>query len=181
MKKLMIMLAAVAMAAGVQAAALSWTTWAFTNDGSADSDWITGGQAYLVMVTDSANFAVSDSLAVTGGSIVDSIAFDAGTASGGWNDTADLVAGNKYLFAVIATTDGSGLAVPTSGSYGVDANGDNGTAFYEVTWDASTGGSFIAADSFAGASMTTAVVPAPTSGLLLLLGVGALALKRRSA
>ena len=34
MKKLMIMLAAVAMAAGVQAAALSWTTWAFTNDGS---------------------------------------------------------------------------------------------------------------------------------------------------
>ena len=61
MKKLMIMLAAVAMAAGVQAAALSWTTWAFTNDGSADSDWITGGQAYLVMVTDSANFAVSDS------------------------------------------------------------------------------------------------------------------------
>ena len=112
---------------------------------------------------------------------LDSIAFDAGTASGGWNDTADLVAGNKYLFAVIATTDGSGLAVPTSGFYGVDANGDNGTAFYEVTWDASTGGSFIAADSFAGASMTTAVVPEPTSGLLLLLGVAGIALRRRRA
>ena len=159
MKKLMIMLAAVAMATGVQAAALNWSTWAFTNDGSADSDWITGGQAYLVMVTDSANFAVSDSLAVTGGSIVDSIAFDAGTAAGAWNGTADLVAGNKYLFAIIATTDGAGFAVPTTGFYGVDANGDNGTAFYEATWDANTGASIFASDSYAGASMTTAVVP----------------------
>ena len=177
----MIMLAAVAMTAGVQAAALNWSTWAYANDGEAESDWITGGQAYLVQVTDAANFAVSDSLAVTGGIIVDNAAFEGGTVAGAWNDTADLVAGNKYLFAIIATTDGNGASVPTSGFYGIDANGGTGTAFYEVTWDASTGGSFIAADDFGGASMSTAVVPEPTSGLLMLVGLAGLALRRRRA
>ena len=179
MKKLMIMLAAVAMAAGVQAAALSWTTWGFINDGSAESDWINGGMAYLVQVTDAENFAVSDSLGITGGTIVDNAAFSFGTVSGGWNDTASLVDGNKYLFAVIATSDGTSATLPTTGFYGVD---DNGTAFYEVTWNASTGGSFSADElTFGGVSMSTAVVPEPTSGLLMLVGLAGLALRRRRA
>ena len=178
MKKLIIAVAAVAMAVAANAAALSWTTWAHINDGSADSDWITGGQAYLVMVTDAASFAVADDLSITGGSIVDSTAFADGTANGVWNDTDSLVAGNVYKFAIIATTDGAGTSVPTKGTYGID---DNSGALYSVTWDASTGASFFPDDSYAGASMSTSVAPEPTSGLLLLLGMAGLALKRKRA
>ena len=183
MKKLMIALSAIALGFAANAAALSWQTWGYINDGSADSDWITGGQAYLVMVTDTATFAVADDLSVTGGSIVDSAAFDGGTVAGMWNDTDALVAGTTYMFAIVGTTEGTSTAVPTTGFYGIDVNGDNVTAsgFYEVTWDGAVGGSFIADGGFAGAAMNTAVAPEPTSGLLLLLGMAGLALKRKRA
>ena len=177
MKKLIIAVAAVAMAVAANAAALSWQTWAYINDGSADSDWINGGQAYLVMVTDAASFAVADDLTVTGGSIVDSAAFADGTANGFWNTDA-LEAGSVYKFAIIATTDGAGNTVPTSGTYGID---DNSGALYSVTWDSAIGGGFEPDASYAGASMATAVAPEPTSGLLLLLGMAGLALKRKRA
>ena len=185
MKKLIVAACAIAFAAVTQAAALQWSSWAYTNDGSADSDWITGGQAYLVMVTDTATFAIDDSLTVTGGTIVDSVQFYDGSVYGTWQDTGDLVDGTTYYFAIISTTDGAGSTVPTTGFYAVDMNGDTGTAsgFYEVTWNASTGGGIEADGEFAGAAMTTAVggepIPEPTSGLMLLLGVAGLALRRK--
>ena len=181
MKKLMIAAAIVCAAAMSQAAALSWYTWGYLNDGADESDYLTGGQAYLIQVTDAANFAVGNDLSITGGSVVDSIGFSAGEASGGWS-TDTLTGGQTYLFAIVGTSDGAaGNKMPTSGFYGVDLNGGNETAsgFYEVVWDASTGGSFMSGDSYAGLGVNTEVVPEPTSGLLLLLGVGALALRRR--
>ncbi len=176
MKKLIIAVAAVAMSIVANAAALNWSTWAYTGDGSNESDWITGGQAYLVMVTDAANFAVADDLSVTGGSIVDNTAISGGTAAGVWNGTDSLADGQTYNFAVIMTSDGTGSAVPTSGTYGVD---DNGGALYSVAWNAATGGDFYATHE--GFAMNTSVAPEPTSGLLLLLGVASLALKRKRA
>ena len=124
------------------------------------------------MITDAAKFAVADDLTVTGGSIVDSTAFEGGTAGGTWS-TETLVGGETYKFAMILTTNGTDINVPTSGFYGVDAGP------YEVKWDASTGGGF--EPTHEGIYVSTAVVPEPTSGLLLLLGVGALALRRRRA
>ncbi len=176
MKKLIIAVAAVAMSIAANAAALNWSTWGYINDGEAASDWIDGGQAYLVMVTDTANFAVADDLTVTGGEIVDSAALGGGTVFGVWQGTDSLVDGTTYKFAVIATTDGAGSDVPTSGTYGVD---DNGGALYSVTWNASTGGAFEATHE--GFAMNTSVAPEPTSGLLLLLGMAGLALKRKRA
>ena len=181
MKKLMIAVAAVAMSLAANAAALNWQTWGYINDGSADSDWISGGQAYLVMVTDTSTFAVADDLTVTGGTIVHSGSFIDGTVNAAWQDTDSLVADTTYKFAIIATTDGAGITVPTSGTYGVD---DNGGALYSVTWNASTGGFFEPDGEFPGVSMSTAVagaIPEPTSGLLLLLGVAGLALRRKQA
>ena len=180
MKKLLIAAAVAVIGIVTNAASLDWSTYGYINDGSADTDWITGGQAYLVQVTDSAIFAIADDLTVTGGSIVDSVGLDGGSAGGTWNGTDALVDGQTYKFAVILTDKGTaGTTPPTTGVYGVD---DNGGALYSVDWNAAIGGSFIAADTYGGASISTAVaVPEPTSGLLLLLGMAGLALKRKRA
>ena len=177
MKRLMIA-AAIAFAAVVsQGAILGWSTWGYINDGSEESDWITGGQAYLVLVSDSANFAVANDLTVTGGSIVDNMAFVDGTAAGSWNVSDELTDGQNYKFAMILTSAGTGAELPTTGTYGVDS-------FYDVTWNSATGIDFVPEHD--GIAMNTAVagsspIPEPTSGLLMLLGMAGLALRRRRA
>jgi hypothetical protein len=177
MKKLMIAAAIVCAAVISQAAALQWQTWGWSGDSDPDSGtWFDGGQAYLVMITDAAKFAVADDLTVTGGSIVDSMAFTEGSAYGSWNDTGSLVDGQTYQFAMILTDSGTGITVPTTGLYGID---DNEGALYSVTWNAATGGGL--EPTHEGIYVSTAVVPEPTSGLLLLLGMAGLALRRKQA
>ncbi len=186
MKKLIITAAIVCAAVSSQAAALAWASVPVTADG----DEFSGGQAYLIMISDTSNFNVADNLAITGGSIVDSSAIDGSSAGGAWTpDEGVLTGGQTYYFAVLCTSAGTGAKdesknyiMPTSGFYGVDNNGDNVTPFYEVTWNGDTGGEFNpnwGGDYYT--YMNTAVAPEPTSGLLLLLGVAGLALRRRRA
>ena len=178
MKKLIVAACAVAFAAVSQAAALNWSTWGYTGD-DPDAGLLDGSNAYLVMVTDTSSFAVANDLSVTGGTIVDSAAFSDGVVGGTWSTDA-LTDGSKYYFAIIGTTAGNSSDVPTTGLYGIDDNGGN---FYEVTWNAATGGSLEPDwDNYGGLSSNTAVaVPEPTSGFLLLLGMAGLALKRKRA
>ena len=180
MKKLMIAAAIFCAAAMSQAAALNWSTWGYTGD-NPDEGLLDGSSAYLVMVTDAATFAVADDLSITGGVIVDTAKFSEGVIGATWN--TDLADGN-YLFAIIGTTAGDGMPVPTKGLYGIDYNGANETesGFYEIAFSSATGADlFYNEESFGGLAANTAVVPEPTSGLLLLLGMAGLALRRKQA
>ena len=175
---LLIAAAIVCAAVMSQAAALNWASYAFHNDGAADEDWFSGGQGYLVLVTDAANFAVADDLTITGGTLLTGEGsrneYDGGYVFGAIDGSAfGAVDGEKYTFAILATDKGTSSALPTDGLYGYDG-------FYEVTWNKDTGASWEPSEEHM-AAVTTAVVPEPTSGLLLLLGMAGLALKRRRA
>ena len=183
MKKLMIVVGVAVMGIVANAASLDWGAFGALNDGGNDSDWYSGGQAYLVYVTDADNFAISQDLTVTGGSVVQSAKIDGGYTSNSIDGAligGGLSGGETYKFAVLFTTDGAaGTTMPTTGLYGVN---DNEGAFYSVTWNKDTGGAFQNDGIYA--AVTSAVggaAPEPTSGLLLLLGMAGLALKRKRA
>ena len=184
MKKLIIAAAIVCAAVMSQAASLAWASYAYLNDGAADEDWFTGGQGYLVLVTDAANFAVGDDLTITGGKLLTgdgtSNAYDGGYVQG-VVDGAVFGAedGGKYQFAILATNKGTSDVLPTDGFYGVDG-------VYEVTWNKDTGASWEPSEEHMAAVVNSVggapgPIPEPTSGLLLLLGVAGLALRRRRA
>ena len=197
MKKLIIA-AAIAMAAVVsQAAVINWTTGTLFYPGE-------GGNGYAPMVEPTygivepgaagflatlyvgsslnADGSIANPFALTGntGTTVGELSSISGTTA----DSADVVAGNTYYAQMIVTYGDSTLTsqvvkMPTSSitGSGDPMFGDGGGGI-----DPLDGNSF---DEIYGAFPTTGWVasaeptPEPTSGLLLLLGVAGLALRRK--
>lgn len=189
MKKLMIALATVAMAAGVHAAAWNWSSSSNPAVTPGGSDPLSGANIYLF-------FGYANSTAANtakAGVLAD---LRDGKAISGYTQSATLGAdgtlavteftgpeGKQYAFAVILADDAAGNSYMLQTANKNATAMDVGTAGLQFDISSTTLKGIDATGSSAGWYMTKAAspVPEPTSGLLMLLGVAGLALRRKRA
>ena len=193
MKKLMVALAAVAFAAASQAAVVNWQVGSLNGPGASGSGW--GSDAIGSTVT--AQLLVSATVtgdAASGYSLGTPIAFASGDtmAAGeidggyGWGTTSDDLAGDATYYAKVILTAGDSTL--ESQIVQIDTSALTGSADVAFAlYDELAGVTALAGQSFDPtygvftSSGWTGAVPEPTSGLLLLLGVAGLALRRKRA
>ena len=181
MKKLMIALAAVAVAAVAQAASVNWGG-AIAN-GDPDTEMSAGSTAWLIW-SGEAFSGVATTLDTTAGT-----ANNGGTIVATYSITGTDIENFGFMsnyakagsdvngYYAILVADGSDL---TRASYmdmgsitGTTATSPTSSLLFNPDWDDD---SYLSQGGY-----NTAVVPEPTSGLLMLLGMAGLALRRRRA
>ena len=176
MKKVMVLLAAAALAATSQAASFKWTANAIAPANSGDA--LNKYTAYLIdaskvsYATAQTNIGKGDVSFISGAAILDSTATAAQGTTGNAliNRTGGTTTdGTAYTAYFVILDDATS---PTKALLSTTTKDGTGQAMTNTTF--SFGGQ-------SGASWTTLAVPEPTSGLLMLVGLGALALRRRRA
>ena len=192
MKKLIIALAAVAMAAGVQAATWTWgvstSGMIMKPGGSSAEDVLTSGTAYLFAnLTSSQLNAIVDDFAA--GTFTPS-GYEQTTSvtSGGlitkvdWDDTRAAGTSVDWTMVITSTIDGDDYVFISSALTKTrQTDGKNTKVTFNVLSDSSAAAS-LASGGYSGAGWYQAeAIPEPTTGLLVLLGVAGLALRRRRA
>lgn len=194
MNKLMIALAAVAMAVGSQAATYNWK-WSVSGTsplakpgttGATVADRLSSGTAYLFAGLSSAQLAaiVSDfaggSYTASGYEQTSAIASGGTITSVGFND--DRSSGTSVDWYMVVTTtidDNDYLFISDALTKSRQADGK----ITKITFSALSASATTALDASSGYSAAGwyTSVPEPTSGMLLLLGMAGLALKRKRA
>ena len=184
MKKLIIGLFAAVVAVGAQAAAFQWSTTGTIYGPTGTSVASTGGfTAYLFdtgTVTQSALVtALRDGGSITDYTALSSYATDSAAKVATTAFTADYASGTSVTayFAIVQDD-----YVYISGARSATAQ-DVGTATFSMGSQSTPSGNvFDSTTAYSSAGWySTAAVPEPTSGLLLLLGMAGLALKRKRA
>lgn len=173
MKK-MIMAAAIVCAAAIAQA--SAVTWGMMAGKSLDSEKFANGTAYLICVDALAKPAFADDAAAktwfdtNGASLEDKALFNQTVSAGFAAETVqhDVAIGRKNYYMIVVNGDKSAMAI-TSGAKAINIT--TSAMGVSASWDATT----------AMATYDLVSVPEPTSGLLLLLGMAGLALKRKHA
>ena len=194
MKKLVMFSAIVALACSVQAGSFLWGFQGGCDDPLGTSGgWYEGGTAFLylgsVTFSDGAWNTSGATLLASGGydGAVGYGDLDATVATLPSNASVDSAGGQAYTLILL---DGSGVSSLTGytgeGKYAYIESGTSGGAYRMVGTDVeyyATMRSDTWVDNIAngGPWVELADVPEPTSGLLLLLGVAGLALKRKRA
>ena len=181
MKKLLTTIAAVACATVVNAAAFSWSSTGTIHPASDSSAALTSFTAYLI---DSSTVSQGELLtALRGGAAVTDYTalstFSGSTKISSTDFTADVATGTS-LSAYFVIVDGDYTYLSKTVS---KAAQDVGSASLAFGSQSTSSGSVFGNDvSYSSAGWySTAAVPEPTSGLLLLLGMAGLALKRKRA
>ena len=179
MKKLMIALAAVAMAAGVHAACMDWQVLvnAATSAGLTASNY----KAYIIAASDwgttaaggTIEKALLDKNLDNEGFTVDGVKFDTGTQV----ITTDASA-IAYKMILVDTANNKWAMIKEGEIATYDPESGTGTLQKGTTTGKAILGTATSGNLVWG---TVQTIPEPTSGLLLLLGVAGLALKRKRA
>ena len=181
MKKIVMAVASVALATTVQAASVSWG--GAIAHGDADTEMSAGSTAWLVW-SSTAFDGVATKLDTTagttdnGGTVVGTYSISASDIEAyAFQSKFNNVGSDVNGYYAILVADGSDL---TWASYmdmgsitGTTATSPDSTLFFNMDWDTD--------DYLSQGGYNTAVVPEPTSGLLMLLGMAGLALRRRRA
>ena len=175
------MLGAVAMAASLHAASVSWSTVAMYNaDGSKVADT---ANVYVYLMDKTTYDGLTDIWATYGADVLAGGDNAAGKKATGkythkatsiYAPNGTSVANTTYYAAIIATY-GTGDDMKYYAEKASVTTGEDGEGAFTAGV-----GKLDSAVAAAGA-WTTAAVPEPTSGLLMLLGIAGLALRRRRA
>ena len=184
MKKLMIALAVVAMGVAANAASFKWkATSGYLYDGAETPAKITSGTVYLLFASDLTQSDLVTAFATdaaTAASTVASKSVSSGTI--GTNArialtefTADVTADQTAYFVIFI---GDKMYVSATADAGYAAVGTSDILFGSMSASSKTFND--AAGGYSAAGWYGAV-PEPTSGLLILLGVAGLSLRRRRA
>lgn len=183
MKKLMFILAAVAMATVAQAASVSWSTVAMYNsDGAKVADTAT---VYVYLMDADAYNGLSDIWGTYGSDVkAGGTGADASKTSGKFTHKATNIyapngtaTANTTYYAAIIATYGTGDDMKYYAEKASVTTGEDGEGLYQFglgKLDSATA----AASAWTSAGSS---VPEPTSGLLMLVGLAGLALRRRRA
>jgi len=170
MKKLMMALVAVAFGCAAQAATLNWSTASIKqiSDALGTQGGANCGTGYTAMLTIIGNEGVE--IQSAGG------AFSLGSTKASVTSDALSLGGTGYAYTLVI----SGTVTDNSKNY-ADAIGKTATLTYSGTLDMGGQGETSYKITPTDAKWSVASVPEPTSGLLLLLGVAGMALRRRRA
>ena len=157
MKKLVVMAVAVIAAVVANAASVKWTAAnIYSPDGT--TKWSGDVNLYAYLTTETVDDAV----------LVKTLAASSAGAINSTFDSAALAAGSDYNLFFTVEADGKLFTSDTKGPFSMQPTGTTTVAFGNMATATQNAGNW-------------AAVPEPTSGLLMLLGMAGLALRRRRA